>query len=70
MLASAKEGEVAFPAAHLAAHVGHYVVEVPSGQVGAQVAAAAAQVLQAVLLPCWNDKTHQTIHKFTQLLGQ
>lgn len=59
-LASAEEGEVAFPAAHLAAHVGHYVVEVPSGQVGAQ-AAAAAQALQTVLLSCWHDKTQQMI---------
>lgn len=60
-LASAEEGEVAFPAAHLAAHVGHYVVEVPSGQVGAQAAAAAAQALQTVLLSCWHNKTRQMI---------
>lgn len=60
--ASAEEGEVAFPAAHLAAHVGHDVVEVPSGQVGAQAAAAAAaQALQTVLLSCWHDKTQQMI---------
>lgn len=59
--ASAEEGEVAFPAAHLAAHVGHYIVEVPSGQVGAQAAAAAAQALQTVLLSCWRDKTQQMI---------
>lgn len=43
-LASAEEGEVAFPAAHLAAHVGHDAVKVPPAQVG-------AQALQAALLP-------------------
>lgn len=50
-LASAEEGQVAFPAAHLAAHVGHYAVKIPPAQVGAQ--AAAAQALQTVLLPFW-----------------
>lgn len=57
-LASAEEGEVAFPAAHLAAHSGQYVINIPSVQLGAQV--AAAQALQTALLPCrqtWNCKT-------------
>lgn len=57
-LASAEEGEVALPAAHLAAHGGQYVINIPSGQLGAWV--AAAQALQTGLLPCgqtWNIKT-------------
>lgn len=57
-LASAEVGEVAFPAAHLAAHGCQYVINIPSGQLGAQV--AAAQALQTALLPCgqtWNNKT-------------
>lgn len=52
--ASAEEGEVTFPAAHLAAHVGHYAVKIPPAQVGAQ--AAAAQALQAGLLPRWQGR--------------
>lgn len=48
--ASAEEGEVAFPAAHLAAHVGHDAVKIPSAQVRAQ---AAAQALQTVPLSRW-----------------
>lgn len=50
VLASAEEGEVTFPAAHLAAHVGNDAVKIPPAQVGAQ---AAAQALQAALLPYW-----------------
>lgn len=63
---SAEEGEVALPAAHLAAHGGQYVINVPSGQPGAQAASAAAYSLQAALLPCgrtWNNKTHLTLKK-------
>lgn len=57
-LASAEEGEVALPAAHLAAHGGQYVINIPSGQLGDRVAAALA--LQTALFPCgqiWNNKT-------------
>lgn len=52
VLASAEEGEVTFPAAHLAAHVGNDAVKIPPAEVGAQ-AAAAAQALQAARLPRW-----------------
>lgn len=57
-LASAEKGEVTFPAAHLAAHGGQDVINIPSGQLGAKV--SAAQGLQTVLLHCrqtWNYKT-------------
>lgn len=63
-MASAEEGEVALPAAHLAAHRGQYVIDIPSGQLGARV--AAAQALQAALLP-WrqtcNGKKWQRLKK-------
>lgn len=45
---SAEEGELALPAAHPAAHVGQYVVNVPPDQLEARAAAAGA--LQAALL--------------------
>lgn len=48
---SAEVGEVAFPAAHLAARHGQDAVHVPSAQLGVQVADAAAQALQTALLP-------------------
>lgn len=54
MEASAEEGEVALPAAHLAAHCGQYVVNISSGQLGAWAA-----TLQTALIPCgqiWNNK--------------
>lgn len=59
---SAEEGEVALPAAHLAAHGGQHVINVSSGQLRAQVAAAeaVAEALQAALFPCrqtCNNKT-------------
>lgn len=57
-MASAEEGEVALPAAHLAAHGGQYVVYVPSAQLEAQ--AAAAQALQTALLPCGQTCSHET----------
>lgn len=69
---SAEEGKVALPAAHLAAHGGQHVINVSSGQLRAwAAAAAAAEVLQAVLFSCWqtcNDKTQQMLKKtFTDL---
>lgn len=48
---STEVGEVAFPAAHLAARHGQDAVDVPSAQLGVQVADAAAQALQTALLP-------------------
>ena len=71
-MSSAEEGEVALPAAHLAAHGGQHVINIPSGQLGARVgdAAAAAQALQTVLLPCgktWNYKTQQMSKKNSTL---
>lgn len=63
---SAEVGEVALPAAHLTAHCGQHVV-ISSGQLGAQTAAAAAaEALQAALLPCgqsWKNKISFTIRK-------
>lgn len=44
-------GEVAFPAANLAARHGQDAVDVPSAQLGVQVADAATQTLQTALLP-------------------
>lgn len=52
---SAQVGQVAFPAAHLAARHGQDAVYVPSAQLRAQ---AQAQALQAALLPqaqTWNN---------------
>lgn len=66
-LSSAEEGEVALPAAHLAAHGGQHVVDVPSGELRARAASAAAQSLRAVLLPCgqnWTNK-HTDIKRLT-----
>lgn len=66
-LASAEEGEVTFPAAHLAAHGGQYVIHISSGQLGAQV--IAAQALQTALFPCWqtwNNKLQWVLKKHWQ----
>lgn len=61
--ASAEEGEVALPAAHLAAHVGQYVVNIPSGQLRDR---DVAQALQTALIPgghTWNNNTQLMLKK-------
>lgn len=54
-LSSAEVGEVGLPAAHLTAHVGQQDVIIPFGHLWAQT----AELLQAALLPCRQNKTHQ-----------